>query len=89
MLGPECVKGGEASIYVFAKLLDGVDDMLCVEWLIKKHGVATIPGTSCGSPGYIRVAYANTTSEQCIEACRRLRGGLQAVVDGADISLPA
>ena len=27
------------------------NDEHVVEWLVKKHGVCVIPGSSCGSPG--------------------------------------
>ena len=71
---------GDAAIYLFAKLPDGLDDTVVVERLIKEHKVTTIPGSSCGSPGYIRVAYANCTTEECAEACERLKTGLQALI---------
>lgn len=51
--------------------------MAVVSWLIQKHGVCIIPGSSCGSPGFIRAAYANLHPEQCQEAAGRLKAGLQ------------
>ena len=71
---------GEAAIYLFAKLPDGLDDNVVVERLIKEHQVTIIPGSACGAPGYIRVAYANCTLEDCKEACRRLKHGLEALI---------
>lgn len=52
--------------------------MAFVEHLVKEHKVAVIPGSACGMPGWVRVAYANLPSELCQEACRRLRGGFEA-----------
>lgn len=51
-----------------------------VAWLIREHGVCVIPGSACGAPGYIRVAYANLTLEQCREAAARLKAGLQQLL---------
>ena len=36
-----------------------VDDEAVVEWLAKEHGVCVIPGTACGTPGQVRVCFAN------------------------------
>lgn len=51
-----------------------------MEWLIKEHRVCIIPGSSCGAPGYIRVAYANMQPEACAQAALRLKAGLQELV---------
>jgi aspartate/methionine/tyrosine aminotransferase len=51
-----------------------------VAWLIREHGVCVVPGSACGTPGYIRVAYANVTQEQCSEAAARLKMGLQQLL---------
>ena len=51
-----------------------------MRWLVEKHGVCIIPGSSCGCPGYIRVAFANLEPEQCQEAARRLKRGLEELV---------
>ena len=48
-----------------------------VEWLVKEHGVCVIPGSSCGVPGYIRVAFANLEEEACQKAADRLHAGLE------------
>lgn len=55
-------------------------DEAVVEWLIKQHGVCIIPGSSCGAPGYVRVAFANLKAEQCGMAAARLKAGLQQLV---------
>ena len=80
VLGEDAVAATEGAIYLFAKLPDGMDDEVVVERLIKEHRVTLIGGSSCGMPGYIRVAYANCTAEDCEEACRRLRAGLQSIL---------
>ena len=65
------------------KLLAGCDDdHAVIEWLVRKHGVCVIPGTACGTPGHIRVAYANLPPEATAEAARRLRAGLEELVAG-------
>lgn len=45
----------------FIDKLDGVsNDMELSEYLIEKAGVALVPGTAFGSPGYIRISYATS-----------------------------
>lgn len=45
----------------FIDKLDGVaDDMELSEYLIEKVGVALVPGTAFGSPGYIRISFATS-----------------------------
>jgi aspartate/methionine/tyrosine aminotransferase len=55
-------------------------DEAVVEWLIKEHGVCIIPGSACGVPGHVRVAFANLQPQQCEEAAARLKQGLQQLV---------
>lgn len=74
------LRGGDGAIYFLVKLPEGADDEEVVERLIKEHRVTTIPGTACGTPGYIRIAYANCSPEDCQEACRRLQEGLRALL---------
>lgn len=80
VLGEGAVAATEGAIYFFAKLPDGLDDEVVVERLIKEHRVTLIAGTSCGMPGYVRVAYANCSVEDCEEACSRLKSGLQTLL---------
>lgn len=63
------------------------DDEAVVEWLVRVHGVCLIPGSSCGAPGYVRVAFGNLQPSACREAAGRLRAGLeQLCADGmADV----
>ena len=45
----------------FIDKIDGVnDDMELSEYLIEKAGVALVPGTAFGSPGYIRISFATS-----------------------------
>lgn len=56
------------------------DDEAVVRWLVRKHKVCLIPGTSCGRPGHVRAAFANLKPEVCAEAAARLKVGLQELV---------
>lgn len=58
-----------------------------MRWLVNMHGVCIIPGSSCGCPGYIRVAFANMQPDQCRQAAARLKKGLEELVAGASSSL--
>jgi aspartate/methionine/tyrosine aminotransferase len=78
------VQGGSGAIYLFCRLPDGVtDDLAVVRFLTAKHGVAVIPGSACGRPGYFRVCYANKPLEETREAARRLRAGLSELASGS------
>lgn len=59
----------------------GSNDEAVVEWLVREHGVCLIPGSSCGAPGYVRVAFGNLQPEACREAARRLKKGLTLLVE--------
>jgi aspartate/methionine/tyrosine aminotransferase len=56
------------------------DDDAVVEWLVRKHRVCLIPGSSCGAPGHVRAAFANLKPELCAEAAARLKAGLAELV---------
>ena len=81
-LGDGNIFGGEGAIYFWAKLPRGCEDrdIEVVAWLIKQHGVCVLPGSSCGSPGYVRVAFANLPIDKCREAAGRLKQGLIELV---------
>jgi len=85
------VFGGEGAIYFWARLPRGFErrDEEVVAWLIRAHGVCVIPGSACGAPGHIRVAFANLTRDQCAEAAARLRRGLGELVAGGPAVLGA
>ncbi len=65
-----------------AGIPDPSDDEAVVAYLVKEHGVCIIPGSACGAPGYIRVAFANLQPDVCRVACDRLRAGLEAIMRG-------
>jgi aspartate/methionine/tyrosine aminotransferase len=58
----------------------GCTDEDVVAWLIRQHGVCVIPGSACGMPGWVRVAYANLSPQQCEVAAARLKQGLQQLL---------
>lgn len=58
----------------------GCTDEDVVAWLIREHGVCVIPGSACGMPGWIRVAYANVSPQQCEVAAGRLKAGLEQLL---------
>jgi aspartate/methionine/tyrosine aminotransferase len=88
-LSPLPIMGGSGAMYVMAKLPSGgsattdtpIDDVQIARELVRDYGVAVIPGTFCGVPGWIRVCYANLPPEKCLEAAARLRAGIQALTD--------
>lgn len=83
VLGDDAVLG-EAAIYLFARLPPQLqDDTEVVRRLIQEHRVTCIPGSACGVPGHIRVAFANLSTNECKTACERLRAGLQQLMDSA------
>uniref|UniRef100_A0A0E0JEU3 Aminotransferase class I/classII large domain-containing protein n=1 Tax=Oryza punctata TaxID=4537 RepID=A0A0E0JEU3_ORYPU len=80
-LGEDAVKGGEGAIYLWAKLPEKCsDDFEVVRWLANKHGVAVIPGSASGGPGYIRVSFGGLKESDTRLAAERLRRGLQELV---------
>jgi len=52
-----------------------------VAWLVEKHGICLIPGSSCGAPGYVRVAFGNLQPDVCNLAAARLKTGLEQLVE--------
>ncbi|NEX17567.1 MAG: aspartate aminotransferase [Halochromatium sp.] len=69
--GIECLPT-DGTFYVFPKVqglidqLDGVrDDLELAEYLIEQAGVALVPGSAFGAPGYARISIA--TSQQNLE----------------------
>lgn len=56
----------------FIDKIDGIsNDMELSEYLIEKAGVALVPGSAFGSPGYIRISYA-TSLEVLEDALNRI-----------------
>jgi aspartate aminotransferase len=56
------------------------DDVALASWLLERHGVATVDGTSFGGPGHIRLSYATddaSVAAGCAKLCEafaELRG---------------
>jgi aspartate/methionine/tyrosine aminotransferase len=75
----EMVMGGSGAMYVMGKLRDGTDDKELTRRLVQEFGVACIPGSFCGFPGWIRVCYSNLEPEKCKEAAARLKLGLESL----------
>jgi len=75
--GLDCL-ASSGTFYAFPKVegliarLKGVkDDLQLAEYLIEHAGLALVPGTAFGSPGFMRLSYA-TSTENLTEALRRL-----------------
>jgi aromatic aminotransferase len=56
------------------------DDVEVCRRLVEEYGIAVIPGSYCGFPGWIRVCYANLTPDECLEAAERLKKGLIGIL---------
>ena len=81
-LGEEHIAPSQGAIYVFCRLPEKhQDDQQVVEWLVRRHKVCVIPGSSCGAPGYVRIAFGNLSADECREACGRLRAGLVELLE--------
>ncbi|KAL9190413.1 hypothetical protein ACHAXT_007624 [Thalassiosira profunda] len=72
----EEIIGGDGAMYVMGKLPDGADDQNFASSLVEDYGVAVIPGSFCGLPGWIRVCYSNLPPEDCKIAAARLKKGI-------------
>jgi aspartate/methionine/tyrosine aminotransferase len=58
-----------------------LDDVELCRQLVEDYGIAIIPGTYCGFPGWIRVCYANLPpGDMCRQAAERLQLGIQEIV---------
>lgn len=70
------IYGGDA-IYLFARLPAGCEDDVAVNrWLVNVHNVAVIPGSGCGFPGHIRVAFGQPHPDAFVSAAARLKAGI-------------
>lgn len=78
----ETTIGGSGAMYVMAKLPGNHnDDLFIGEMLVKEFGIAIIPGSFCGYPGWIRVCYSNLKPEDCIIAANRLALGINKICE--------
>jgi aspartate aminotransferase len=79
--GMRCLKP-EGAFYVFpslhgwlgkktssGKVLD--NDVEACAWLLEETGIAVVPGTAFGAPGYIRISYA-VSQDTLEDACERI-----------------
>ena len=57
---------------VIRRLDDVNDDVELAEYLLREAGVALVPGSAFGAPGYVRLSFA-TSMELLEEALRRLK----------------
>lgn len=74
------IMGGSGAMYLMAKLpTQNNDDQEVARFLVKEHGVAIIPGSYCGFPGWIRVCYSNLPPGQCVQAAERLADGIRDI----------
>ena len=75
--GFEC-RSGEGSFYTFPRVSEVIvkknlnDDADLVEILIKEAGVACVPGSAFGAPGYIRLSFA-CSMQLLEEAIKRIK----------------
>ena len=72
----------DGAFYIFPSVSDWIgkttasgikltDDVVVCEWLLEETGVALVPGTAFGSPGFIRISYA-VAQETLEEAVNRI-----------------
>jgi len=72
--GVKCPKP-DGAFYLFLDMKDvpgGSDDVALCSKLLEEAHVATVPGTSFGAPGCLRISYS-TADEVLVEALRRMR----------------
>lgn len=77
--------GGSGAMYVMGKFPlhenDTIaEDVQICRVLVEHYGVAVIPGSYCGYPGWIRVCYANLEPRMCALAAQRLKKGLTDIL---------
>ena len=83
-LGESAVAGGDA-IYFWVNLLPlgCTDDWAFVRWLVAQHGVAVVPGSACGAPGHVRVAFGKPApGPEFEEAAARLGRACAELAEG-------
>ena len=80
--GFEC-RPGEGTFYALPRVTGAVealgldDDVALTEHLLSSVGVAVVPGTAFGAPGYIRLSFACSMSE-LEEAINRIKQAVSA-----------
>jgi aspartate aminotransferase len=84
--GVRCIPGW-GTFYAFAHVEQAMrhvgaeDDNAFAEFLINEAGVAVVPGSAFGAPGYIRLSFAAATRtlEDALGRMRRALAGAQAL----------
>lgn len=72
------ISNSEGAFYFLIRLETDAEDMSVVEYLIRQHKVAVLPGTTFGLKGcYLRVAYGALNKNNALEGIRRLTHGLK------------
>lgn len=77
MHGVECL-AGDGTFYAFARVEGAIaqlgqkDDVVFSEFLLEKAGVAVVPGSAFGAPGYIRLSFS-TSMDNLREAMARMK----------------
>ncbi len=61
---------------VIAASTDIQDDIAMAEYLIEKAGVALVPGSAFGTPGFMRLSFA-TSLENLQEAIKRIAASVR------------
>jgi len=79
--GVECLPS-DGAFYAFPKMSDAIavmdgisDDVAFGEYLINEAGVALVPGSAFGAPGYMRLSFA-TSMEKLQQGMKRLASAL-------------
>jgi aspartate/methionine/tyrosine aminotransferase len=67
----------EGAFYIFARIQSRLSDLETAHYLIREHGVATIPGSAFAAEGYLRISYGALTSDSVDTGMQRLIKGLQ------------
>jgi len=78
------------AMYLFAQFPNFVgrgnvtveEEWKVIQWLVRKHRVAVLPGSAFGVNGYFRVSYANLSNEQCKKAAESMSRALQELASG-------
>ncbi len=80
--GFQCLPS-QGAFYAFPRVQEAIDslaetadDVQFSEYLLEKAGVAVVPGSSFGAPGYIRLSFA-TGMEQLQQAVERLNAAIR------------
>ena len=73
----------QGTFYIFPNIKDAIermagikDDIQFSELLLDKGGIAVVPGSAFGAPGYIRISFA-TSMENLQEGVKRLKNCLK------------